>query len=309
MWEHSCIKQGCDLDPNCNNRRCILGQNKTPRHRNCRHKHKYLRFHNFVRSWNELQGKYLDSQAFFVIPAIVASFVELRKHPPIYEVSFIQALGLALCTSLLVCTLARQNHVKDIGLKHSFYLIFSVAFLVALPNVCPKFISPDLWELGDACNRIPAWQQFGFGIYYHFSKYKWKIVALVVLGIAGFIYLAIPVLRQLIRRQLKKSQTDHVRSKWDHLLGQGHDILGISVGTGMTIFWAYHLFTIRLAMTKTMGVTDEEKAWNYGQVTAIFTWVPLVLDIVGHVKGMIPRPLPLTNHTDNKYRLQEMDKW
>jgi hypothetical protein len=315
MCEHNCIKQCCNLDPNCGDRRCILGHNKSPRHRDCRHKHNYSRFHNFVWSWNELQGKFLDSQAFFVIPAIVASFVELRKHPPIYEVSFIQALGLALCTSLLVCTLARQHNVKDVGLKQGFYLLFAVAFLLALPNVCPKFISPDLWELGDACNRIPKWEQFGFGIYYHFSKYSWKIATLVVLGIAGVVYLTIPVLRLLIRRKLDKGQTDPVRSKWDHPLKQGHDILGIMVGTGMTIFWAYHLFTIRLAMTKVVGVGNEEKAWNYGQVTAIFTWVPLVLDIVGHARSMTPLCLslpplyspghpPLTRHIDNNRRLQ-----
>jgi hypothetical protein len=69
-------------------------------------------------------------------------------------------------------------------------------------------------------------------------------------------------------------------------------------------------------MTKVVGVGDEEKAWNYGQVTAIFTWVPLVLDIVGHARSMtplcLPPPLPLyspghpplTRHIDNNRRLQ-----
>jgi hypothetical protein len=96
MCEHNCIKQCCNLDPNCGDRRCILGHNKSPRHRDCRHKHNYSRFHNFVWSWNELQGKFLDSQAFFVIPAIVASFVELSHIPAIS--TFFRFRGHTACS-------------------------------------------------------------------------------------------------------------------------------------------------------------------------------------------------------------------
>jgi hypothetical protein len=284
LRNHHCNPPQCTVNPQCPLHGNSLLDTTTQSECTC--EHTYTKLQNFIKSWNQLQGNFLDSQALFVIPVIVASLFVAFNRPPIYEISFIRALGMALCTSLLVCSIALHDRKTRLW-KQVFYTIFSFSLLFILPFVCPKFIRQNLWNLGEECNKLEKWQELGFGLYYHFSKLKYKISTFIVLGLVALLFL--PFLAFCFyKTHWKYVRTNYGREKrnlWNARRKRGQDLLGILVGTGMTLFWASHLITIRNAMKDVIGKGDQERAWNYGQVTAVFAWVPLLLAVGGHLMG------------------------
>jgi hypothetical protein len=258
---------------------------------------KRLRLRRYTQEYfQQVQNSFLDVSAQFTIPVAVAAVVRLSQSPPFFEISFLQSLttmqffGLLSTTLAAVVAMPKRLDIRRI-LVIFLYLIVDFGFFMGVMSFLrtSKASATTIQELVNACKEYqpiaPGFiypapsQRSGLSNLtlkeYDASKTKedWIILGLVLAGIAALITACF--IFKFLYRILKERHPGFL----------GVIVSGLSGGV---IYEMVQLQGKRLFMKAVTGSNFVDNQWGFGQVIAIFLWIPLVIQVIYYFCGMFP---------------------
>jgi hypothetical protein len=243
----------------------------------------------------QVQDSFLDVSAQFSIPVAIAAVVRLYQSPPFFEISFLQSLTtmqfLSLLSTAIATVVAMPKHKdKRRILVISLYIIVHFVFLMVIVAFLrtTKSSWTTIQELSDACTGYesispgfvyPQPHNIGlsnltFKEYYESSNSK-KNLIILGLVLAGFAALVIAGYILIVLYHIFKAR---------HPGFLGPIALGLSCGV---IYEMSQLQRKRQIMKAVTGTDFVDNQWGFGQVIAIFLWVPLLIQVLYYTCRML----------------------
>lgn len=240
-----------------------------------------------------LQQSFIDANAGFAIPVAVAAIVRIKQqHVPFYELAFLEPLLTMQFLSLLSISLAHavvgsKGSARSPARVTVMVVCCLAEFALYMGLVGSLRTSETTWaaiqELGSACSSygavLPGFEYFEgqlptdavpdlpspFPQFLNTEGWK-KGLAIFGLSLAGIAGLAVLAAIVLVLGLLIVEEREPVTV--------GLLSLGLSIGS---LYCAVQMSRKRDAMRIISGGEFQDNEWGFGQVIAIFLWVPLLL--------------------------------
>jgi hypothetical protein len=258
----------------------------------------------------QAQKSFLDVSAQFSIPVAVAAVVRLYQSPPFFEIAFLQSLttmqflGLLSTAIASAVTLPKGHKHKDKRriLVISLYIMVDFGFFMGMVGFLRTTKSSwvTIQELSNACKgyesispgfNYPQPHNIGLSNLtfkeYNDSKKGWIIWGLVLAGFAALViawYIIIGI---------------YFIFKSRHPGFLGPIVLGLSCGV---IYEMSQLQRKRQIMKAVTGTDFVDNQWGFGQVIAIFLWVPLLIQVLYYTCSMLLTSFQATTKTNINVR-------
>ncbi|KDR76924.1 hypothetical protein GALMADRAFT_138962 [Galerina marginata CBS 339.88] len=252
-----------------------------------------------------LHDTFLDASAQFSIPVAIAAVIRFRQHAPFYELAFLRSLTTMQFLSLLCTAVTAGIFEKRKSPQRIFIIVLYgvVNFGFYMGLIGGLRTSQAVWkrltELSDACkaySHLLPWSAYipapnphlGLGniskaqtaIESFFeipvSASEWRIIGIIIGMVIAFV-LSIFILIGLYRA-LKSRQ----------LVFLAPVSLAFAIGT---LVVAAQMERTRDIMRIVSGQEFQDDQWGFGQVIALFLWVPLCMQMVyyGALIGLFER--------------------
>ncbi|KAF9482993.1 hypothetical protein BDN70DRAFT_375182 [Pholiota conissans] len=246
--------------------------------------------------WEKLQNQFHDISAQFTIPVAVAAIVRYHQHASFYEIDFLHSLLTMqffslLSSSVVAGVFAERKSITRIIVLVIYGLLDFALYMVLVGDL---ITSQPRWQtlndLGEACsayNHIFPWIQHiptpnvlphitAKQFFKPFNKTAWKfgliLFGFIVAGIIGLV-LAVVILGMLFKA---------LTSKDARFLGLIS--LGLSVGMLVEVV---QMERTRNIMEEVTGLEFLDNEWGFGQIISLFLWVPLGLQSIYNVIGIL----------------------
>lgn len=238
----------------------------------------------------KLQDSFLDISAQFSIPVAVAAVIRFRQHAPFYETAFLRSLTtmqfLSLLSTAVTAGIFEKRHDWKRITVICLYGLVDFGFLMGL--IGGLYTSEASWEtiseLSDACTAygkiLPGYQYIPKAhvhlphlsakqVFWDWSGASWKFDGII----AGFVAAATAALVVACFITCWVFMCLWSQSGW---------VLGImSVGfTIGTIVEVVEMERTRNVMRAVTGPEFEDNQWGFGQVIALFLWLPLCIQAI-----------------------------
>ncbi|KAF9482044.1 hypothetical protein BDN70DRAFT_930317 [Pholiota conissans] len=244
----------------------------------------------------KLQNQFHDISAQFTIPVSVAAIVRYRQHASFYELDFLHSLLTMqffslLSSSVVAGVFAERKSIMRIIVLVIYGLLDFALYMILIKGLItsqPRWKTLD--DLAEACSaysQIFPWIQHipTSDVLLHittkqffkpFNKTAWKygliIFGFVLAGIIG-LFLAVIILALLYKA---------LTSKDARFLGLIS--LGLSVGMLVEVV---QMERTRNIMKEVTGLDFLDNEWGFGQIISLFLWVPLGLQSIYNVIGIL----------------------
>ena len=245
-----------------------------------------------------LHDSFLDISAQFSIPVAIAAIIRIKQNAPFYELAFLRPLTTMqflslLSTSVTVGLFERPNRR---GLQRIFIIVlygflefgFYMGLVGSLTANSASWKA--LTELSDACNtygQIFPWiKEIPPPVKIHLpkitakdyfnpaSKKGWQfsliLTGFIFAGILGLsiaiaiLYLGVPFVFQVLRGK---------ESRFLVILASLAFVIGMLVELA-------EMERTRNIMKEITGANFQDNQWGFGQVIALFLWMPLCIQLV-----------------------------
>ncbi|KAF1833253.1 hypothetical protein BDW02DRAFT_570236 [Decorospora gaudefroyi] len=230
----------------------------------------------------------LATTSLFASPIAVASIVHLKRHPALFEVTFIYYLavmqflgGLSLVVSLGIKSSDEEKEKRKTDSRGLFTSTLGFAIHVGVFGGVLHWIgkaslkSDSIEEFISACkasgNAVPVppvehlfWDR-------HLNKHLAGFLGVVIIA-------ATPLLGWLLWNA-GKAAGKRFLPPWLATRNAGFTTISVGLATGMAYCFAkMHLARLQLARLAQDGFADNE--WGFGQIVALFVWVPLIVEVL-----------------------------
>lgn len=252
-------------------------------------------------SSGKVREYFYDAQGFFTVTALIAAVVRLEQCPPLFEITFLQVLSWTLAISYYVMFWSLLSDVlsdllhrsknqsdtsqlspptsarvsSDVPLYMAFYtlLVFVLELVIFIRSQSQKVLSTDKRLIIADCpsygSTAPDYHEHGD-----------QDFQLAVFGGIMAVAFAIPAIIYIFFRSIGKA--------FKFLLV--FEMYSVCC-TGMALYGALQLFKARQAMKTATGLAFLDDLWGFGQVAAVFLWVPWLIHSIQHVWKARATPL------------------
>jgi len=243
----------------------------------------------------ELQDTFLDVSAQFSIAVAIAAIIRSYQHPPYYELAFLRSLTTVQFLSLLataitigVCKKRKDTLKKEpkSAPRITVIIIYSIIEFGCYVGLLGRLrVSKASWatlsELNEACkaySHIVPWSVYIPPPPLHLphigsardyfgkkgAKFVWTIIGLCLAAIVCLFIVAV-VLTLLAGVLLSQEE-----------IFVGPMSLAFSIGMLVAMV---KMERTRYIMKVVTGVEFQDNQWGFGQVIALFLWMPLVIQM------------------------------
>lgn len=249
-----------------------------------------------------LHGTFLDISAQFSIPVAIAAVIRLRQNAPFYELAFLRSLTtmqfLSLLSTFVTVGLFDEPHRRH---RQRIFIIvlygllefgFYMGLIGSLVTNKSSWVS--ISEFSEACkaySQIFPWIKYipspkkinlphitAKDYFNPFSKKGWKfsliIFGFVIAGILGLILAALIVI--FLLPFLYYALRGKEGARW----------LVIPMSLAFTIGMLEQLARMEKTRAVMKGITGtdfQDNQWGFGQVIAIFLWMPLCIQFAYYI--------------------------
>jgi hypothetical protein len=243
-------------------------------------------FRDIISSSVDLQIVFFEANGFLIFSSAVASLVRLSQRPTIFEIAEMQVLMFLQISSLLIIFFCLVHPIKRWWQRFLQFLLGFAAASVAL----------SMSQLG-ANSSLQDWEEASLGCETQQSfktitpiPYKpWVVGIFAVCSTVCFVVKSLsakyPEFGQTHRGKIAIKVLEFVWAVF--VLGS---IAGLFIG--LVFLWKQ-----RNELKSVAGGEFQDDQWGFGQVAALFIWVPIPVEISYRINGMFhsatPAPLML----------------
>ncbi|KAF9530935.1 hypothetical protein CPB83DRAFT_849898 [Crepidotus variabilis] len=260
-----------------------------------------------------LHDSFLDISAQFSIPVAIAAVIRLRQKAPFYELAFLRSLTtmqfLGLLSTAVTVGLFEDDYERGVQRITIIVLYGLIEFGFYMGLIGGLVTNPSTWErineLTDACKaygHIFPWLKhipppvkvnlphISVKDYFNpvkFSAKKWKF-AFIIIGfiIAGFLALILAcVMIYFLAIAFWKILTGERDGGWRYLV--------LPMSAAFTIAMLVELVEMertRNFMKVVAGADFQDNQWGFGQVIALFLWMPLCTQLFYYLTRLELQP-------------------
>ncbi|KAH8900515.1 hypothetical protein GQ53DRAFT_776313 [Thozetella sp. PMI_491] len=228
---------------------------------------------HLVNSCADIQIVFWESNTFIILASAVATLVRIRQKPPIFEISEMRILIFVQLNSLLITFFCLVHPVRR-WWQRFFQFILGFALATAALSQARLSSSRETLSLqaNQGCQSQSVFREIT-PIDYH------KYVVFLAAGLCGisFIMQTFTILYSRIHRH----------GRWNQVL-QWLKVLWALLTTASfgAMLWGHsQSWRLRSYLITVARGDFEDNQWGFGQVAAMFTWVPIALEAVYKVNG------------------------
>jgi len=225
-----------------------------------------LQLRNAILSSADLQIVFWEANGFLIGATAVAALVRLDQQPTIFEIAEMQALMLAQLCSLVVVFFCLLHPVSRWWQRFSQFVISFAIATVALSLSHLGNSEADWLHAGQGCNSRPAYKRLS-----PVPVSSVVVYVTAVLCVTGFI------VQSLGARYPAWSGTWTGKNILRAMTAVWIAVVLASM-IGMFIALAT-LWNQRNQLHSLVGEGFEDNLWGFGQVAALFTWLPIPVEM------------------------------
>ncbi|KAI9858727.1 MAG: hypothetical protein M1813_007359 [Trichoglossum hirsutum] len=214
----------------------------------------------------EPQKLFFEAQGLFTVPLLIAAVVRIEGAPPLFEIAFLQNLNTTLASSFFVSFWSLYDSLRRWPMVFYTCCVAVLQIIAIARSESQKAISMNGRQMIDHCSKHSATAP-------QYVGQDWRLqiaVSCVVVGIA----VTIPAIAYLISVSLFSRSV----FTWK-LVFQIYSVCC----AGLALYGATQLFATREAMKNATGSGFGDDKWGFGQVAAIFMWIPWVIQSAEHI--------------------------
>ncbi|KAF2671883.1 hypothetical protein BT63DRAFT_452387 [Microthyrium microscopicum] len=238
-----------------------------------------------------IQDAFLDINAQFSIPVAIAAIVRLHQGASLYEIAFLESLLTMQFLSVLATSLTLLARNDFIASKKRtavvvIYVMAEFVFLMALAGTLSTSQSKveALHDLVAACKPYSPLKPGFVHItpvnvphisakqYFSFKTKDWKQTMKAVWTVIGLVlaaFVALCLAGAILFGMVQKLQESKRRMMW-------HAVVSIGLFAGI-IYNTTQMEIKRHALRELVGMDFMDNQWGFGQVVAVFLWVPFLV--------------------------------
>ncbi|KAH0541686.1 hypothetical protein FGG08_003849 [Glutinoglossum americanum] len=228
----------------------------------------------------KIRRLFFEVQGLFTVPIFIASVVRIEQAPPLFEITFLQFLNWTLAFSFYATFWSLYHSLRKWPMVFYTCCVVALQMTIFTRSGSQKPIPMEARQIIDHCTEHSA-------IAPQYAGQDWKLQVAVGCAVVGFALtiLAIAcIYSRASRRPFKRRPV--------------FQMYGICCA-GMALYGATQLVAVREAMRNDAGQAFMDDQWGFGQVAAVFMWVPWAIQIAEHVYGLIHSRQGSSSSSDN----------
>ena len=225
-----------------------------------------------------VQKFFFEAQGLFTVSVLVAAVVRIKQFPPLFEIAFLQYLNWTLAFSIYATFWSLLDSPRKWPTALYTCCTALLQITVFVLSESPQVIPENQRQLIDNCTKYLDTAPHYAGQ----DRSLHVVIICVVIVLAGII----PAFIWGYYRMKNES------FEWKPVF----KVYGICCA-GMALYGATQLFVIRNVMRNATGSSFADDQWGFGQVAAVFMWVPWTIQSVEHIYSTWDRPLDLSTES------------
>lgn len=222
----------------------------------------------------DVQSIFWESNGFLILASAVATLVRMGQHPTIFEIAEMQMLNFVQLNSLLVIFFCLIHPIARWWQRFfQFLLGFALATAALSQSGLSGHSETDWLQASLGCQNEPAFRKIT-PVPYN------KAVVYAAAGlciISFFAQTATTVFPRIKQRPSLRRVLTIMAVVWGLLT----TLSLVGMIWGLVKLWGQ-----RGELIKVAGPDFEDNEWGFGQVAALFTWLPIPVEISYKLNGM-----------------------
>jgi hypothetical protein len=226
----------------------------------------------------DVQIVFWEANGFIVFASAVAALVRMRQKPTIFEIAQVQVLMFMQINSLLITFFCLLHPVSRWWQRFFQFLSGFAVAMAALYKSRLNRVDEDLWRLAElGCVDKPSYKTIT-PIPFH-SAIVWVAAAICMSAFLVQSYCA-SKLAKMPQWKARNRATRIVLRSLEVFWGSFVVVSLAAMVVGLVTLWRQ-----RGELRAVAGDHFEDQVWGFGQVAALFTWIPIPVEMSYRVNG------------------------
>jgi len=226
----------------------------------------------------DVQIVFWEANGFIVFASAIAALVRMRQRPTIFEIAQIQVLMFMQLNSLIITFFCLLHPINRWWQRFFQFLLGFAVAMAALFKSRLNRVDEDLWLLaGLGCVDKPSYKTIT-PIPFH-SAIVW---------VAAAICMSAFLVQSYCASQLAKIPEWKERSRTIRIVLRCLEVFWgffVVVSLAAMVVGLVTLWRQRGQLRAVAGDYFEDHVWGFGQVAALFTWIPIPVEMSYRVNG------------------------